>query len=438
MIRATVLQVFRKPHNVIYGYRIQDIVGNVRDVTPEQLKGVMRSGSLQLDNYRLTSDNRLVRSKSDFNPVVCTYLLMNKNNIVAEFDIPLGIIKSYGKFPYHFVNITTWLDRRSKFSCARDVKEFFASIGIETVEDMIDVTHCVSLYDTFWAKRKDSMLSWQDVSPFQHDYSKVISAYALEGIRLGIDEKKYFSPVVSTDGSFPHTWKFAKDHIIFVKAGSKYTLGGANSGREPYSEYYASVVSEYLGFHSVKYRIRNHVRQDKRVDVVTECDCFTNEKTGSVTAFALGLETYEAVIAYCKELSANAYSAILDMLFLDCLLLNTDRHFSNIEFLMDTETLDVIDIAPIFDNNHSFLPRFIEGLETFERGDYMVRDGRSFDDLYQLVKQHKVYNKELISLKKLKLQMPPQGVAISAERLQFLNWFLQMQVDYLLKNNCHK
>lgn len=241
------------------------------------------------------------------------------------------------------------------------------------------------------------------MSPFRNDYSRVISTYALEGVKLDINEKKYFFPVIGTDGLFPHTWKYSKDNILFIKAGSKYTLGGSNSGREPYSEYYASIVSRYLGFNSVVYEIRNHIRSDKRVDVVTECDCFTNEKVGSVTAFALGLATYEDVIGYCKNLSNNAYITVLNMLFLDCLLLNTDRHFSNIEFLMDNETLSIIDIAPVFDNNYSFLPRFIEGCDSFEREDYFARDGRSFEDLYMLVKQHRSFNKELVRLKKLKL-----------------------------------
>lgn len=432
MIKATVLQTFRKTNNTIYGYRIQDEFGNVLDFRPEQLKTAIKNGAIQLDNYKITSDNRLIENKNTFQPMnTDNYLIMNKNTVVAEFDLYFGIIKIYGRMPYDYTNINDWLDVRAKFSCAHDVKEFFKTIGIEKTSDIINVTHCVSLHDTFWVKRKDSKLSWENVSPFRHNYSKVISTYALEGIYLGNNDKQYFSPVLGTDGSFPHTWKYSTNGITFIKAGSKYTLGGSNSGREPYSEYYASIVSEYLGFYHVEYTIRNHVRHDTKVDVVTECKCFTSEEVGTVTANLLGLHTYEDVIEYCRNLSKHAYNTILNMLFLDCLLLNTDRHFSNIEFFIDNDTLEVKDIAPIFDNNYSFLPRFIEDYDKFNREEYTARDSRTFEDLYKLIKKHKSFKKELIKLKKLKLEKP-ENVDIKDSRLQFLNDFLQMQVDYLL------
>ena len=387
MMKAKVLQAFRKANNTIYGYRIQDEYGRIKDVGPVTLKNAIKDGLLQLDGYKLTANNRLVKSKTTFQPIDAdNYLIMNKNNVVAEFDL-YSTIKEYGKMPYDYTNVHEWLEARAKLNCTNDAKKFLKAIGLEKEADIIDATHCVSLHDTFWVKRKGSNLSWENISPFRQDYSKVVSTYALEGIYLGNNDKKYFSPVVGTGGSFPHTWKYSPNNIKFIKAGSKYTLGGSNSGREPYSEYYASIVSEYLGFNHVKYTIRNHVRQDKRVDVVTECKCFTSEKIGTVTANLLDLHTYEEVIDYCKNLSKNAYATILNMLFLDCLLLNTDRHFSNIEFFIDNDTLEVKDITPIFDNNYSFLPRFIEGCDEFNREEYIAYGNRTFKDLYKLVKK---------------------------------------------------
>ena len=169
------------------------------------------------------------------------------------------------------------------------------------------------------------------------------------------------------------------------------------------------------------------------MDVVTECNCFTTENIGTVTAHDLKLESYEKVLEYCRELSPNAVKTFVDMLFLDCLLLNTDRHFSNIEFFVNNDTLKVLDIAPIFDNNYALLPRFIEGYDTFKRDEYTVRDNRTFQELYDLVKKNRDYTGELIRLKNLKLT-EPEGVEISAERLGFLNSFLQMQVKYLLES----
>ena len=359
------------------------------------------------------------------------YLLLNGNTIVGTFDFK-GNLKIFSVKPFDFDNnITEWIYKRAKFSCAHNVKEFFKTIGINTVEDFIFMNNCISLHDTFLVKSVNSKLEWKDVSPYRHNYSEVISTYALEGLDFGNVEKNYFSPVFSTNGSFPHTWKFNNGKITFVKAGSKYTLGGSNSGREPYSEYYASVVADYLGFNHVNYSIRGHKRRDNRIDIVTDCNCFTTEQTGTVTAYLLGLDSYEKVIEYCKSLNTKSFHTILDMLFLDCLLLNTDRHFSNIEFFVDNRTLEVKELTPIFDNNFSFVPRFIEGFDTFDRSEYLVRDNRTFENLYALVKQYKDYKGKLLSLKKLTLEKP-KNVFIKDSRLKFLNDFLQMQVDYLL------
>lgn len=391
------------------------------------LKDLITAGSVKLHDYVLDGDDLVPVLDA---PGAGLYQLMNKDAIVAVFSPAIGVLEQYGNLPYGFSNAKDWLDSRAKFSCARDVKSFFSSIGINNTEQLINVTHCVALYDSFWVREKDSTWNWCDVSPFRHNYSNVISTYALEGVKIGNEGKNYFSPVVSTDGSFPHTWKYNGGNIVFIKAGSKYTLGGSNSGREPFSEYYASEVAEYLGFNHVTYRIREHVRHDGRVDVVTECDCFTSEEIGTVTANNLGLHSYEDVLEYCKQLSDKDYGGFLDMLFLDCLLLNTDRHFSNIEFFVDNASQRVLGLTPIFDNNFALLPRFIEGYDTFSRDDYRARDNRTFDDLWTLVHGRRSYNRELVQLRKFKF-VQPKGVSISTERLQFLNDFLQLQVEWL-------
>lgn len=426
MIRAKVLEVHRKSGS-IRGYTVQDTQGAVREISSVDLKRALRTGEIALENYFLTKDGRLYPSPDRGND----YYLMNKDSIVAKFNLNSNSINVIRKLPIGFSGIRDWIDQRAKFSCARDVKSFFSSIGIMNASDFIEVTHCVALTDTFWVKGVSSKLRWGNVSPFRNDYSRVISAYALEGVNIRGENKNYLSPDISTGGTFPHTWKYNGGNILFVKAGSKYTLGGSNSGREPYSEYYASVIGKFLGFNILDYTIKYHRRHDNRVDCVTECKCFTSEKVGSVPAYRLGLHSYEDVLNYCKRLSKKDFETCLDMYFLDCLLVNTDRHFGNIEFFIDNDTLKVLGIVPIYDNNYSLVPRLMEGYEDFRKEDYMARDGRSFEDLYSLVKGYKSYTRELIRLKKFRLEKP-RNVDIEDKRLAFLNDFLQERVDYLL------
>jgi len=404
-------------------YTLLDEYGRPTKYRGTDLRSRVARGEVQIEGYHLSGD-RLIKNTD------VVFLLMNRNECVARFNLErvLGVT---GIMPRDFDMVFRWLDIRSKFDCVRSAKDFFNMIGINNYVDMIDVTHCVSLRDSYWVKRSGSKLNWDDVSPFRNDYSKLISTYALEGIFTGINDKNYFSPVIGTSGSFPHTWKFyGKNKITFIKAGSRYTLGGVNSGQEPFLEFFTSQLAEYLQFDHVDYRIRNHRRSDGKLDVVTECKCFTTESTGSVTAVVLGLTSYEAIIDYCKGLSDEAYNGVLNMLFLDCLVLNTDRHFSNIEFLVDNRTQVVRSLAPIYDNNYSLCPRHLPS-DTFNRSDYIARDNRSFADLYKLVKKHKSFSKQLHSLRKFKFTAPDK-VKMQEGRLDFLNWLIQEQARYLL------
>lgn len=126
MLKATVIQVFRKTNNRIYGYRLQDDSGRIKDVSAEQLKDAVNKGLIQLNNYKITSDNRLIKTK-EHDSIINNdrYLILNKNKTVAEFDVFFNTIKIYSKMPYDFTNINDWLEQRAKFSCAPDVKKFF-------------------------------------------------------------------------------------------------------------------------------------------------------------------------------------------------------------------------------------------------------------------------------------------------------------------------
>lgn len=48
IMKAKVLQAFRKTNNTIYGYRIQDEYGRIKDVGPVTLKNAIKDGAIQL------------------------------------------------------------------------------------------------------------------------------------------------------------------------------------------------------------------------------------------------------------------------------------------------------------------------------------------------------------------------------------------------------
>lgn len=429
MTVATVVDEVTQDSKLI-GYLIQS-GSKVSQIDIKSLKRALSNNSMLLTNYKLTSDNRLIRSESD-----CTYWLMNKDKKVAEFNLENDEFIGVGKLPYNFQNIRNWLNRRMAYTCVDDANAFYKSIGIKSVDKLVEQCYCISLRDSFWVKHQNCQLTWERVSPFRNHYSNGVSTYSMSRQSTSSIDDLY-SPDLSTPGSFPHTWKMEDGTVAFLKAGSKYTLGGINSGMEPYSEYYASKVCDYLKFNHVDYDLAYYKRNDASMDLITTCKCFTSEQYGSVSAYDLGLKTYENVIEYCKKLSKHAYESILDMLFLDCLLVNTDRHMGNIEFIMNNDTLEVVDIAPIFDNNYSLLPRFLEPYDVFSLKDYKARDDRTFDDLYRLILNHKSFEPYLQKLVGFKL-VENTTYRMRAGRIIVLNYLIETQTKYWLdfeKNN---
>ena len=61
---CTCIHIHRDINGKILGYTVRDLSGNTRNVTPTELKSVIKSGSLEVNNLTLTKDGRLVSKKA--------------------------------------------------------------------------------------------------------------------------------------------------------------------------------------------------------------------------------------------------------------------------------------------------------------------------------------------------------------------------------------
>lgn len=67
MIQAKCIQKFRNKQNQIYGYRLQDTRGAIKDVLADQLKIAIKNKQINIINLTLTSDNRLIDTNTNTN-----------------------------------------------------------------------------------------------------------------------------------------------------------------------------------------------------------------------------------------------------------------------------------------------------------------------------------------------------------------------------------
>jgi hypothetical protein len=85
---------------------------------------------------------------------------------------------------------------------------------------------------------------------YENRFSEILSLVAYTGI--GQNQRVFTaSPELTTNGILPKAWRVIEsDGIYLYKGGSS---GAANTGNEPYSEFYACQIAEAMELNTVSY-----------------------------------------------------------------------------------------------------------------------------------------------------------------------------------------
>ncbi len=281
-------------------------------------------------------------------------------------------------------SLQTFIDSRLVLSHRKNVKQLFEKIGVNTTEDILSITNGVSLNDTFWLKTVDDKKTWKNVSPYTNKLNQTIAEYSFDNSRLVAGKRITTSPEFATSGQYPKCWKRVNGVIYLYKAGSS---GAGNSGNEPFSELLASELGDAMGISHVKYDYVFYKGKN-----ATRCANMCDEVRGlyAVHEFSSELNSYEKILDYCT--TDKDKKQMLEMFLLDYLTMNSDRHLGNIGVLVNNDTQEFISMAPIYDNNISFLPYYkeewdksIENFITNKDGHITTSLGMEFDDMFKMI-----------------------------------------------------
>ena len=293
------------------------------------------------------------------------YLLMNKDKKLLLFQISQDEFSQFSchemeryvddaLLPPGFSSIQSWLEKRNYAKHKLHLRKWLHLWQIDTLQGFADITHALGLNDTLWVKRADATTTWQMVSLYSNPFNDVVSKTAFSK-GLGGLQLSSTSPEFTSEGSFEKCWVRQKEgSILLYKKGSE---GFANSGLEPYSEFYASQLSSLICRSSVSYNLRKFKRC-----LVSACGLFTNENEGFVPAYkyldsnqSYGLKD---ILTFLEHYGLD--DDFRDMIVLDAIILNTDRHLGNFGFIVDNDTFRIKRFAPVFDHNMALLPRAMD------------------------------------------------------------------------------
>lgn len=358
------------------------------------------------------------------------YQLMNKNVVVATYEEKEGLADFHyeeverfdGYLPYGFINIDDWIDGRQIAKHRASIEKLMRELGLTTRHDFIGIARCLSLTDTFWMKRNDEDLSWEAISLYRNPFDDVIARIAFDGTGMYSRKNSPTSPEFATSGSFAKCWIREGEQISLLKRGSS---GSANSGFEPYSEKLASDILEAAHITHVPYElVRFH---DK---LACKCPLFTSETHGFVSAhrFFDGPFSVEDMLAFAAK--HNSEEKFREMIVMDAVFANVDRHAGNYGFLVDNETGEVLHMAPLFDQNMACLPMMMK-MDDFD--EYLntigPKIGTNFTDIARKMLTPAIRAK-LIDLKDFEYENP--GFDYPLWKLDAVNHLKDVQIKAIL------
>lgn len=244
--------------------------------------------------------------------------------------------------------IESWIRHRSIPKNRAYVDTLLSSLGLSINRpfDLIRVSKGLSLNDCYWLKQEYSRDSFDSVNLYDNRFSRVLGQIAFTGYGSSNVSGLTSSPEFTTNGMLPKCWRRIEGKIYLYKGG---TMGAANTGNEPYSEFYAYQIGKILGVNAVPYSLSKW-----KNTLCSTCELFTSKDVSFVPVGRIVRSGgMQAVRAYYKKLGAEFEKALNDMFIFDALIFNTDRHYGNFGFLIDSHTNEIIAPAPLFDHGNS-------------------------------------------------------------------------------------
>ena len=340
-------------------------------------------------------------------------ILMNKNvevlvalyNETSKFFDEIYEIKDINYAPYILksfyiendinntsfrTNLSEWFKGRGIPSWRDKLDLLLHRLNITAPYELLDKAFGLSLSDQYWLKPVGSNISYDDINFFDNDfdYAEFMEASLSTNSKTITKEASLKTPNNTTDGMLKKAW--------IIENGTRYLLKGGykNEILQPFNEVLASEICDRLGFNHVEYTIDTY-----KDIIVSKCPCFITKDTEFITCHQIkndmekhdNIEDYEE---YIKKLEDNgiesAREKLENMFILDYIIMNEDRHLNNFGIIRNVNTLEWLDVAPIFDDGQSLNIEYYDEEEVHISGSgRLFYEVKPFDEIIKVVKNIK-------------------------------------------------
>lgn len=292
------------------------------------------------------------------------FLLKHKNNNVMTFTLDANFhvcsileVNDKERLPlylqeYH-VSLTDkllddWINSRCIPVNRENIDRVLPKLGVSNSRLLITKWFFASLTDHYWITPKLSEVMWEDINLFQNSFTDDFGNILMGTAQKTISMK---TPDTSLGGQLKKKWKIIDGIRTLIKDGS------GESKQEIFNEVIATEICNRLNISCTPYSLFQEEN-----NVYCACPCFANNDIEFVSAYdILGtikndytISMYEHYITTLENYGiSNVRQKLEHMLLLDFIMGNIDRHFNNFGVLRNSNTLEFIDVAPIFDTGSS-------------------------------------------------------------------------------------
>ncbi len=275
--------------------------------------------------------------------------------ILNEEHLPIGVFRDYERGISQRQQFREWWRSRSIPASRQNLRDALELLGNITIERLVTKSYGLSLSDHYWAKPVQSDLQWENINFFENDFSEDVGKALFGTLEVqDLSSISLLSPDNTSDGWLKKKWIIDNGERILLKGGS------GEGQQEPFNEVLASEICKRLGIPYVEYSI-----VENEGHYFSACKDFISPQTELVSAWHIrnikpktnNESEYTHLISCCKELGMNNINEIekqiCNMIVLDSIVANEDRHFNNFGFIRNPATLEWLGLAPIFDTGTS-------------------------------------------------------------------------------------
>lgn len=369
------------------------------------------------------------------------YILMNKNIPLAELYVSndyVEIKKVLNIIPEYIGDINEWVRTRFLLFGRTNILNMAKLAGISTESEFLTISKAISLTDTFWVNDLKNPTTWDRVNPYKNRLSRIMAEIAIDGVSIYQNKNIASpSPQYKIDGSADKCIKRIKGINYLYKTNGE-LVANVHANR-PYSEYFVYKLCSILGMHSyTEYTIKEYKTENGYIKPYCICPLFTDEDNGYVPICnthydGLGLQNLYNIMSNRDKL------ILREMLLLDSITLNFDRHTGNYGFIYDNNSFKIKGLSPIYDNDCALASTLSIQYKSFEEAyteafnRYGPKTGLGgYNEQAKIAMTKEMYNK-LRSLGRIRIDKPNNSIGIEDERVEFINYIINRRIKEIIE-----